>query len=93
MLLAVYCKFVNFRENFIFTKSVTRHLASLKIRDYGIVNLFSVNDRVISPFREGFIFTNYAKIRENKSLTKIYELQYRFPLKCLRVLNESEYII
>ena len=37
----------------------------------------SVIDRVISPFREGFIFAKlraYAKFRENKTLTKISEL-------------------
>ena len=26
-----------------------------------------------SPFREGYIFTNYAKFRENKTLAKIFE--------------------
>ena len=36
----------------------------------------SVNDRVISPFHEGFTFTKlrlYAKFRENKTLAKIFE--------------------
>ena len=44
--------------------------ATLKIRDYGMVYLqcISLNDRMISPFREDFVFTKFAKFRENKTL-------------------------
>ena len=41
----------------------------------------SINDRVILPFREGFIFTklrSYAKFRENKVLAKISEFTVCF---------------
>ena len=41
---------------------------------YDLLVPTKLNDRVISPFREGFIFLrNFAaaKFRENKSLTKI----------------------
>ena len=52
-----YCKFGNFRENIIFANSVKRHIRdvenSLQEHDLPI----SVNDRVISPFREDSIFT------------------------------------
>ena len=63
-----YRKFGNFRENLIFTNSVKSHTCDVK-----------VNDRVISPFHEGFIFTKlhiyiYAKFRENKTLAKISEV-------------------
>ena len=44
----VFCKFENFRKNFIFCeKHYTRLKHNLPI---------SVNDIVISPFREDFIF-------------------------------------
>ena len=48
-LCGEYCKFGNFRENFIFANSINRHICDVKPS--------SVNDRVISPFREDFIFT------------------------------------
>ena len=52
-----YCKFGNFRENIIFANSVKRHICDVKNllpwHDLPI----SVNDRVISPFREDFILT------------------------------------
>ena len=51
-----YCKFGNFRENFIFGKSVQRHNCHVIISRQGHYLPTSVNDRVISPFREGFIF-------------------------------------
>ena len=52
-----YCKFENFRKDFIFLTSIERHIfhiQNLRLRkDLPI----SVNDRVISPFHKGFIFT------------------------------------
>ena len=50
-----YCKFGNFRENFIFANSVKRHICDVKLSRLGHDLLISVNDRVISPFREDFI--------------------------------------
>ena len=61
-------KFGYFRKNFTLAYSVKRHICdaqSSRLRN----NLhISVNDRVISLFREGFIFTklrirNFAKIK------------------------------
>ena len=34
-----YCKFRNFRENFIFTNSVKRHICDVKICDYDMIYL------------------------------------------------------
>ena len=52
-----YCKFGNFRENFIFPNGVKRHICNVEnsrnMHDLPI----SVNDRVILPFHESFIFT------------------------------------
>ena len=49
---------------------------TLKIRDYGMIYIISNNDRVISAFREDFIFTklrNFAKIKPSR---KFQNLQY-----------------
>ena len=52
-----YCKFGNFRENLIFTNSIKRHICDVKNWRPGHDLPISVNDRVISPYRERFIFT------------------------------------
>ena len=52
-----YCIFVNFRENIIFANSVKRHIRDVENSLLGHDLPISVNDRVISPFREDFIFT------------------------------------
>ena len=52
-----YCKFGNFRENFIFANSVKRHICDVKNSRLSHDLHISVNDRVISPFREDLIFT------------------------------------
>ena len=67
-----YCKSGNFDENFISAKCVKRHICEVKNSRLWHDLPISVNDRVISPFRESFIFTKlYAKFRENKTLAKI----------------------
>ena len=76
-ILSDYCRFGNFRENFIFANSIKRHISdvnNLRLRQ----NLpISINDRVILPFREVLFSRNfayaYAKFRENKVLAKISE--------------------
>ena len=50
----VYCKFGNFHKNFIFANSFKRHVCDVK--NSRIRHDLSVNDRVISPFCEDFIF-------------------------------------
>ena len=52
-----YCKFGTFREDFIFANNVKRHTCDVKTSRLGHGLLISVNERVISPFREDFIFT------------------------------------
>ena len=52
-----YCKFGNFREYFIFTNSIKRHISDVKNSRIRQDLPLSINDRVILPFRKGFIFT------------------------------------
>ena len=66
----MYCKFGNFREHFIFANSAKRHICDVKESRLWHDLPISVNDRMISPYREDFIFTkmrSFAKInpREN----------------------------
>ena len=73
-----YCRFGNFRENFIFANSIKRHIRDVKNSQIRQDLPISINDRVILPFREGFIFTklHYAKFSENiKSSRKFSNLQ------------------
>ena len=71
-----YCRFGTFRENFIFGNSIKRHISGVKNSGLRQDLPISKNNRVILPFREGFIFTKlricevYAKFRENKVLAK-----------------------
>ena len=39
LTILAYCKFGNFRENFIFANSVKRHICDVKIRDYDTIYL------------------------------------------------------
>ena len=53
-----YCKFGNLQENFIFPNSIERHFCLVKNLPFGHdLPTSSVNDKVISPFCKGFIFT------------------------------------
>ena len=74
LTLRTYCSF-GFRENFIFAKSIKRHISDVKKSRLRQDLPLSINDRVILKFREGSIFTNfaYAKFRENNVLSKISE--------------------
>ena len=69
--LSEYCRFGNFRENFIFANCIKRHISDVKNSQLRQDIPISINDRVILPICEGFIFT--AKFRENKVLAKISE--------------------
>ena len=62
-----YCEFGNIRENFIFANSDNRNICHVKNSRLGHDLSTSVNDNVISPFREGFIF---AKLRIRQVLRK-----------------------
>ena len=52
-----FCKSRNFCDNFIFANSVKRHICDAKNSRQGHDLHKPVNDRVISAFREDFIFT------------------------------------
>ena len=52
-----HCKFGNFRENYIFANSFKIHICELKKSEVRHDFPISVKDKVISPFREGFVFT------------------------------------
>ena len=52
-----YCNFKHFRENLIFANNAIGHVCEVKISGQEHDLPKSVNDIVISPFREGFIFT------------------------------------
>ena len=52
-----HCRFGNFCENFIFANSIKRHISDVKNSRLRQDLPISIKDRVIMPFREGFIFT------------------------------------
>ena len=52
-----YCKLGNFCENSVFVNSIKRHICAVRNSRLGHDIRISVNDRVILPFRECFIFT------------------------------------
>ena len=52
-----YCRLGNFRENFIFANSIKRLSSDVKNSRLRQDLPISINDRVIFPFREGFIFS------------------------------------
>ena len=72
-----YCRFGNFREDFIFANSITRHISDVKNSLIRQDLPKSINVRVILPFREGLFSRNfaYAKFREIKSSRKFPNLQ------------------
>ena len=63
----------NFRENFILGNSIKNHICYVKKLQLGHDLPISVNDRVISPFREDFIF---MKLRPRESF-RIYSACFR----------------
>ena len=71
----LYCRFGNFRENFIFANCIKRHIRDVKNSRLRQDLPIPINDRVILPFREDFIFAKlrFAKI---KSSRKFPNLQY-----------------
>ena len=75
----MYCKFGNFRENFIFTNITKRHICDVLNSQIEHFSPISVNDRMNSPFHKDFIFTKLrlCKFPENKTLAKISEFTVR----------------
>ena len=75
-----YCKFGNFCDNFIFANSVKRHILDVKNSQLWHDLPISVNNRVISAFREDFIFKKLRiymrRIAKIKAPRKFQNLQY-----------------
>ena len=80
-LMDRYCRFEYFHENFIFANSIKRHISDVKKSRLRQDLPISINDRVILPFREGFIF---AKI---KSSRKFPNLQNHILISCTHDLG------
>ena len=83
-----YCKFRNFRENFIFANSIKRHICDLRNSRLGHDIPISVNDRVILPFREGFNFTkphmpSFVKIKPSRKFTNLQYFHFSHPTTSL----------
>ena len=79
-----YCRFGNFRENFIFANSIKRHISDVKNSRIRQDLPLSINDRVILPFREGFIFTKLRICEVSRKLSprenfRIYSTPNSFP--------------
>ena len=61
-----YCRFGNFCERFIYVNKIKRHISDVRDSRLRQDLPISINDRVILPFHEGFIFTKlriYAYMR------------------------------
>ena len=79
-----YCKFGNFCENFIFVNSVKRHICHIQNSWLKHDLPASVNDRVIPPFLEDFIFMELCKnkiLAKNSEFTGVhnYKIIFIFP--------------
>ena len=68
-----YSKSGNFRENFIVANSDLRHICDDINSGLGHDLPILLNGRVITPFREGSIFTKLRISRKLKTLAKIFE--------------------
>ena len=55
------CQFRYFRKKFVFANSVIRHICHIKNSQLGHDLPTSVNNRMISLFRECFIFTKLRR--------------------------------
>ena len=70
--------FGSFRNIFIFTKSVKRHICDIKNSHIRYDSSISVNDRVITLFLEDFIFTIMTPPLENFGIYSTYNLRDHF---------------
>ena len=79
----VYCKFGNFRENFTFANSVKTHICAVKNSRQGRDLPISVNERVISPIHEGFIFTKLriCEVSRNYNPRENFRIYSTFKVK------------
>ena len=76
--LKLYFRFGNFRKNFIFANSIKRHISTVKNSRLRQDLPISINDRVMLPFRKGFIFTKlrFAKLKSSRNFPNLqYTIQ------------------
>ena len=77
-----YCRFGNFRENFIFANSIKIHISGVKYSRLRQDLPISIIDKVILPFSRGFYFHETSHMRsfaKIKSSRKFPNLQYVNP--------------
>ena len=77
-----YCKFGNFRENFVFANSVKRRICDIKNRDYGMIHLINKRQSGFA-FSHRFYFheTSHAKFSEKKTLAKVSKFTGRLSIQ------------
>ena len=80
-----YCKFGNFPESLIFGNSFKRQICHVKNSRLWHDLSTSVNDSVISPFRE----VSFHEFRGNKTLTKISEFTVYGECFCFCILTKT----
>ena len=74
-----YCRFGNFRKNFIFVNSIKGHISDVKNLQLRQGLPIAINDRVILPFPKVFSFHETSHMRsfaKFKSSRKFLNLQY-----------------
>ena len=62
-----------FRENFIFANCAKRHICNVSNSRLGHELPTSINDRLISTFREDFIFAKICEVLQNQNPREISE--------------------
>ena len=79
-----YSKFRNFRKNFLFENSVKRHICDVKYSLLRHVLPISVNDRVSSSFREGFLGeTSHVRCFAKLKLSRKFQILHYLALEAL----------
>ena len=74
----LYCKFGNFRENFIFANGVKRHICHVKNSPPGYDLPISVNNSDIAISGEFYFHGTMRSFAKNKMLAKISEFTVTF---------------
>ena len=80
-----YCRFGNFRENSIFASSIKRHISDVKNSRLRQDLPISINDRVILPIHERFIFKKLRIEKSSRENSRIYSTC----IACLELYTSS----
>ena len=94
VLVLVSCKFGNFRENFIFAKSVITDICGGENSRQGRDLPISVNYRVISPIREEFICTKLriCEVSRKKDPRENFWI-YTLNIAGMGLINSHDYVL